>query len=74
MEDVLHKFQMPDDGKTAYGRITRRRCSHTVVGFGESVHGQMTPDKTARDKLNGDFRDGIFVGGGGGSFRGPSNT
>ena len=32
------------------------------IGFGESVQWQMTPNKNARDKVNGDFRDGIFLG------------
>ena len=31
-------------------------------GFGESVLWQMAPDKNNRDKLNGDFHDGLFLG------------
>ena len=60
--DVLNIFEVHDDGKTAYERITRNRCNHKAIGFGESILWQMTLDKTARDKLNGDFRDGIFLG------------
>ena len=60
--DALNKLRVHDGGKTAYERITRHRCNHTVIGFGESFPWQMSPDKTARDKLNSDFRDGIFLG------------
>jgi hypothetical protein len=58
----LNKFRVGDDGKTAYERITKHACKHEVFGFGESVLWQMAPDKNNRDKLNGDFRDGIFLG------------
>ena len=62
--DFLNKFNVHDDGKTAYERIARRRCNHKVVDSGDSgsARWQMAPDKTARDKLHGDFRDGIFLG------------
>ena len=59
---MINTFEVHGDGKTAYERITRHRCNHKVTGFVESFLWQIVPDKNARDKLNGDFRDGTFLG------------
>ena len=60
--EVMNKYKLRSDGKTSYEKITGHSCKHPVFGFGESVIWQMAPDKNNRDKLNGDFRDGIFLG------------
>ena len=60
--EIINKFKVQEDGKTAYESITKHKCNHMVIGFGESVQWQMTPNKNVRDKVNGDFRDGIFLG------------
>ena len=60
--NVLNKFKVQDDGRTVYENITKHRCNHPVVGFGECVQWQQTQDKNARDKLEGDWREGIFLG------------
>ena len=60
--EVMNKFKVQSDGRTAYERITKHRCNDVVVGFGESVLWQQAQDKGARDKLEGDWRDGIFLG------------
>ena len=59
---MLSKFKIGSDGRTPYERITKHRCKHLIVGFGESVLWQQIPVKTARDKLEGDWRDGVFLG------------
>ena len=58
----MNKFKVQQDGRTAYEAITKHKCSHLVVGFGEHVHWQQTPQKPVPDKLDGDWRDGIFLG------------
>ena len=60
--EVMNKFKVQSNGKTAYEQITKHKCNHWVFGFGESVQWQQTPDKNIRDKFNGDWRDGIFLG------------
>ena len=37
MADVLNKFKVHDDGKTAYERINRHRCNHKAIGVGGPV-------------------------------------
>ena len=60
--ESLNKFRVGSDGFTCYERITKHKCKHAVYGFAESVIWQLPPDKSNRDKLDGDFRDGIFLG------------
>lgn len=60
--ESLNKFKVGYDGLTAYERITKHKCGHENFGFGESVIWQMTPDKTDRNKLDSNFRDGVFLG------------
>ena len=60
VNESINKFKVGEDGKTCYERITGHRCKHPVYGFGESVIWQIPPDD--RDTLNGEFRDGIFLG------------
>ena len=60
--ESLNKFRVGSDGLTCYERMTKHKCKHAVYGFAESVIWQLPPDKSNRDKLDGDFVDGIFVG------------
>ena len=56
--EVLNKFKVRDDGGTVYERVTKHRCKHLIVGFGESVQWQQMQDRqNARDKLTGDWRN-----------------
>ena len=59
---MLNKFKVKSDGRTVYERLTNHKCKHLVVGFGEYVQWQQIQDKNARDKVNGDWRDGVFLG------------
>ena len=60
--EVMNKFKLQEDGRTAYEAISKHQCTHLVVGFGELIHWQMAPAKPNPDKLHGDWRDGIFLG------------
>ena len=42
--------------------MTGHKCKHPVFGFGESIIWQVIPDKNNRNKFDGDFRDGVFLG------------
>ena len=53
---------MQEDGWTAYGAITKHKCTHLKVGFGELIHWQTAPAKPNPDRLDGDWLDGIFLG------------
>ena len=35
--DIINKFRVGADGRTAYERITSHKCKSFVVGFGETV-------------------------------------
>ena len=41
----IHKFKVQQDGRTAYEAITKHKCTHLIVGFGELIHWQMAPAK-----------------------------
>ena len=58
----MNKFKVQEYGRTAYEAITKHKCTHLVVGFGEFLHWRMAPAKPNPDKLDGDWRDGIFLG------------
>ena len=60
--EMLNKFKVKSDGRTVYEKLTNHKCKHMIVGFGEHVQWQQIQDKNARDKVNGDWRDGIFLG------------
>ena len=56
------QYKNQQDGLTAYEAITKHKRIHLVVGFGELIHWQMAPAKPDPDKLDGDWRDGSFLG------------
>ena len=58
----MYKFKVGVDGRTAYERITKHRCKHFIVGFGEQVHFKTETIKTKRHKVDTEFAVGIFVG------------
>ena len=60
--EVINKFKVQEDGRTAYKAVTKHMCIHLIVGFGGLVHWQMAPTKPNPDKFDGDWRDGIFPG------------
>ena len=61
--EVINDFKVQDVCRTiAYEGITKHKCTHLAVRFGESIPWQLAPAKTNLDKLDGDWCDGIFLG------------
>ena len=58
----MNKLKVQEDGRTANEAIAKHKCTHLVVGCWEFIHWQMAPAKPNPDKLDGDWRDGIFLG------------
>ena len=46
--EVLMKFHIKDNGRTAYEEITGHRARHKVCGFGEDVQFQLARDEHHR--------------------------
>ena len=60
--DVVLKYKEGDDGRTAYERMTGHMIKHKVVGFCESVLFQVAMDHSNRNKYDGEWLEGFFVG------------
>ena len=60
--EVINQLKVQEDRRTEHEAITTHKCTHLVVGFGDLIHWQMAVAKPNPDKLDGDWRDGIFVG------------
>ena len=60
--EVMNKFKVQEDGRFTYEAITKHKCTHLAVGFGELIRRHMAPAKPNPDKLDGDRCDGIFLG------------
>ena len=44
--EVIQKYDMLDDGHTAYERMTGHRVKHLAIGFGEKVQLLLAKDHT----------------------------
>ena len=60
--DVVQKFHVRSDGRTAYEDMTKHRVKHIVAGFGENVQFKIATDKQDQDKYDGEWDEGYFVG------------
>ena len=60
--DVINKFRVGADGRTAFERITGHKCNHFVVGFGEVVDYILETDKAHVHKADSRVGSGIFLG------------
>ena len=60
--DILNKFRVGADGRTAYERITSHACKVAQVGFGEVVDFKPETDKNNRLKADSEFFEGVFLG------------
>ena len=60
--DIINKFKVGTDGRTAYERITSHTCKVAQVGFGEVVDFKLETDKGNRHKADTEFNVGIFLG------------
>ena len=59
--DIMNKFRVGPDGRTAYERITEHKCRSMIIGFGESVDYILETDKCARHKADSRVHQGIFL-------------
>ena len=58
--EVIHKYKLRDDGRTAYEMMTKHRVKHLVIGFGEKIQFLLAKDNTA-NKHEGEWQDGFFA-------------
>lgn len=75
---VLSKYEVGADGRTAYERMKGRPCSHEMAEFGERNHNKFPKGtKRQKEKLDGAWGEGYFLGHIGGRARhlwGASNA
>ena len=57
--DILNKFRVGKDGRTAYERITSHKCKAAQVGFGEIVHFKRETEKNNRHKAASESHVGV---------------
>ena len=55
--EVLNKYKVHENGRTAYGMMTQHKCKHLIVGFGERVDFQHTATSKSGYKKD----TGIFL-------------
>ena len=60
--ELIMKFAVKENGRTGYENITRHKCNHPLVMFGETMYFKVASLKTGGDKSNSDWQTGIFVG------------
>lgn len=60
--EVIFKYKVRDNGRTAYEEMTGHRCSHKAVGFGQKVQFMTTPDKSKNNKFEGNWSVCYFIG------------
>ena len=60
--DIMNKYKVRSDGRTAYERITGHKCRQQVIGFAECVDFILETDKTNMHKGDSRVKKGIFLG------------
>ena len=60
--DILDKFRVGSDGRTAYERITSHTCKVAQIGFAEIVDFKVETDKKNIHKMDSEFGVGVFLG------------
>ena len=60
--DCLSKYQIGEDGKTAYERLKGKKFSRAVVEFGEKVHYKKNLKGHKDNKLDSKWGEGFFLG------------
>ena len=60
--EIMNKFKVGPDGRTAYERITGHKCRHIGIGFAENVDFMLEPDKTNLQKADSKWMTGVFLG------------
>ena len=60
--DLLNKFRVGSDGRTAYERITSHTCEVAQIGLAEIVDFKLETDKNSRHKADSEFNAGVCLG------------
>ena len=60
--DVISKYQVGDDGKTAYERLKGKKFDKEIVEFGEKVHYWYEKKGGKENKLEVKWGEGFFLG------------
>ena len=60
--DCLNKYQMGEDGKTAYERLKGKPFQRPAVEFGEKVHFKKSLKGQKENKLDEKWDEGYFLG------------
>ena len=60
--DIMNKFRVGSDGRTAYEKITEHKCKSVIIGFGESVDYILETNKGSMNKADSRVHQGIFLG------------
>ena len=60
--DVMNKYKVRSDGRTAHERITGHKCKQQVIGFAESIVFILETNKTNMRKGDSRVKKGIFLG------------
>ena len=60
--DIMKKFRVYSNARTAHDKITEHQCRCMVVGFTESVDYILETDKGAMHKADSRVHQGIFLG------------
>ena len=60
--EVLVKYEVRKNGRTAYEDLTGHKVRHKIAGFGEYVHFKLATDEAHRNKFDGEWMDGYFAG------------
>ena len=59
---IMNKYRVGPDGRTAYERITGHKNRHQVIGFAEAVDFILEPSKQHIHKADSRLMNGIFLG------------
>ena len=61
--DLISKYQVGEDGKTAYERWKGKRFTMEEIEFGEKIHYRMNmKNKTQQEKLEARYGEGFYMG------------
>ena len=60
--DCISKYQVNEDGKTAYERLKGKRFNRVAVEFGEKIHYKRSGKGHKEHKIEGKWNEGYFLG------------
>ena len=60
--EIMNKYKVGEDRRTAYEKIARHKCRHQVIGFAESVEFILETDKKNVHKADSRVMKGVFLG------------